>query len=105
MTALKLIVCCGYCLIHCLYLRKHTNKDKPKNIVKYDKYMGGMERTDQMIAKACLKVLKWWEMILFHILTLICLNSYLMYKRNVTNPMSQKFQKTPITNCIKQNNQ
>jgi len=106
MTALKLKDSAVVIVLSTVYTSENIpNKDqvKPKCIVKYDKYMGGVDRTDQMIAhaKACLKVLKWWKKVFFHILTLTCLNSYLMYKGNVTIPMSNRqFRKRLIENMV-----
>ncbi|WAR15686.1 PGBD4-like protein [Mya arenaria] len=70
----------------------HKQKIRPKCVVMYDKFMGGVDRSDQMVAnfRLDLKVLKWWKKVFFHILGLTVLNSYIKYKGNVRNPMTHK---------------
>jgi len=71
---------------------RHKDTVKPKCVKMYNKYMGGVDRTDQMVAnaKSQMKTLKWWKKLFFHIISLSVLNSYIKYKGNVQRPMSNR---------------
>ena len=76
---------------------------RPKVVVKYDKFMGGVDRSDQMVAnsKVDLKTLKWWKKVFFHVLSIAVLNSYIMYKENVQRPVSFRvFRKKLIAQLV-----
>lgn len=68
--------------------------NKPKVIVDYNKYMGGVDRADSYSASYCFlwKSLKWWRKLFFWWLELCSVNAYLLYK------ITQRRQnKRPIT--------
>lgn len=54
---------------------------KPVAILDYDKYMGAVDRCDQMISYPTFKrrTLKWWKKVFFYLLMLATLNVYLLY--------------------------
>lgn len=62
--------------------RDQTPLRKPEVVVNYDKYMGGVDRADQMISYSTFhfRTLKWWKRVIFHVLSLAVLNAYLLYK-------------------------
>ena len=55
---------------------------RPSLVVTYDKYMGGVDHSDQMVSYATFnsRTLKWWKRVFFHVVSLAVLNSYLVYK-------------------------
>lgn len=55
---------------------------RPEVVVNYDKFMGGVDRSDQMVSYATFsaRTLKWWKRVIFHVLSLAVLNSYILYK-------------------------
>ena len=66
---------------------------RPACIVDYDKYMGAVDRCDQMIAYPAFKgrTLKWWKKVFYHLLMMATLNAYLLYKENCA-----KWRKKPV---------
>ena len=51
---------------------------KPSLIVKYNKYMGGVDQSDQMLSYCGLshRLMKWWRRAFFH---LFIVNAYILY--------------------------
>ncbi len=47
---------------------------KPSIVVNYDKYMGGVDRSDQMVSYATFnaRTLKWWKRVTFHVQSNLC---------------------------------
>ena len=70
---------------------------RPACIVEYDKYMGAVDRCDQMITYPAFKrrTLKWWKKVFFHLLMMATLNAYLLYKEHCA-----KWQKKPVLHRI-----
>jgi hypothetical protein len=66
---------------------------KPEVILNYNKFMGGVDRADQLGSIHCFlrKTLKWWRKIFFWGIEVSSLNSYILYKadckHNDTKPM------------------
>lgn len=60
---------------------------KPDCVVSYNKYMGAVDRCDQMVAYGSFerRTLKWWKKVFFHIIGLAVVNSYLLYKMRTQN--------------------
>ena len=58
---------------------------KPAVVIKYDKNMGGVDHSDQMVSYATFSswTLKWWKRVIFHFISLATLNAYLLYKERV----------------------
>jgi hypothetical protein len=55
---------------------------KPQIISEYNKYMGGVDRNDQMMKYECFnrRSLKWWKKVFFHLLGIAMCNAYIIYK-------------------------
>lgn len=58
--------------------------EKPKCIVDYNKNMGGVDRTDQLLEpfKVARKCMKWYKKLAMHLMQLSLLNSFLLYKKD-----------------------
>ncbi len=60
---------------------------KPKAIEEYNQYMGGVDRSDQLVTyygfRHCSK--KWWKRAFFHLMELAMVNAYLLYRHNTPN--------------------
>ena len=63
---------------------------KPIAVELYTKYMGGVDRADQLISYYLHlhRSLKWWKKIFFHLLETSFWNSYIIYKASVDKPLS-----------------
>ena len=89
-----------------VYLETATMKDtgrerrgervkKPNVVMEYDKYMGGVDRADQMLNYTPFrgKTVKRWKRVFFHVVNICVMNSYLMYKSATAQPITgRKFQ-------------
>ena len=79
---------------------------RPSLVVSYDKYMGGVDRSDQMVSYATFnsRTLKWWKRVFFHVLSLSVLNSYLLYKfvtsGESTTMLHPNFRKKLVQNLV-----
>ncbi|XP_052269913.1 piggyBac transposable element-derived protein 4-like [Dreissena polymorpha] len=76
---------------------------KPKMVIAYDKFMGGVDRADQMVSnsRSNIRTMKWWKKVFFHVLSLTVLNSYIAYKHNSIHPMSHSsFRKKLVSQLI-----
>ena len=62
---------------------------KPKAIVEYNKYMGGVDRADQFLSyyRFSHRTVKWWRRAFFFLLDMAVVNSYVLYTFN--NPNSK----------------
>ncbi|XP_045459219.1 piggyBac transposable element-derived protein 4-like [Melitaea cinxia] len=60
-------------------------KMKPKEVDKYNKYMSGVDRSDQIINyySSPRKTIRWYKKVLFHIVDTAVWNSYYIYKKYV----------------------
>ncbi|XP_005104947.1 piggyBac transposable element-derived protein 4-like [Aplysia californica] len=56
--------------------------DKFKAVIDYNKYMGAVDRSDQMVQYSSFKrrTMKWWKKLFFHLFMPAELNVYLLYK-------------------------
>ena len=84
-----------------------ANIMKPDMVLKYNKYMGGVDRSDQMIAYTnnIVKSFKWWKKVIFHVLAVAVLDSYILFKSD--NPNSnvthRSFRKKLVNELIENN--
>jgi len=57
---------------------------KPKVIEEYNQYMGGVDKSDQLVTyygfRRCSK--KWWKQAFFHLMELTMVNAYILYCYN-----------------------
>ena len=84
---------------------------KPVAILDYDKYMGAVDRCDQMISYPAFKrrTLKWWKKVFFHLLMLATLNAYLLYsefcrKKNRKPVLHRVFRRQVAKSLISETN-
>ena len=58
---------------------------KPTVIQDYNKYMGGVDQSDQMLSYYGFshRTIKWWRRAFFHLLDLSIVNAYILYKQQV----------------------
>lgn len=59
-----------------------TEKSKPLEIVNYNKFMGGVDRSDQMTSyySSPRKTIRWYKKVIFHMLDLAVYNTFMLYK-------------------------
>ena len=81
-------------------------KQKPKCIVEYNKHMGGVDRTDQLLEpfKVARKSLKWYKKLAFHLMQLSLLNSFLLYKKDGGRKLLLDFQRNVIASLLFEEN-
>jgi len=53
----------------------------------YNKYMNGVDRSDQMVSYYALrqKTMKWWKRLIFHVFNVAVVNAYILYKEYTGN--------------------
>ena len=77
---------------------------RPEVVLNYDKYMGGVDRSDQMLSYSTFqeKTLKWWKRVTFHVISLTILNSYIVYKEVTADrvPMLQRLFIKKLTHIV-----
>lgn len=63
--------------------RRGAEKEKPLAICEYNKYMGGVDRQDQLMAyyPATRKTLRWYKKLSIHVLLLLLLNSHIIFNK------------------------
>ncbi|XP_039315091.1 piggyBac transposable element-derived protein 4 [Solenopsis invicta] len=70
--------------------RRNRSRTKPAPIYYYNKYMGGVDRQDQLNAyyPSHNKTVRWYKKLGIHFIQLMVLNSHLLYKQYSGNKMS-----------------
>lgn len=65
---------------------------KPDCVLSYNRYMGAVDRCDQMVVNGCFdrRTLKWWKKVFFHVIGLAVVNAYLLYKKQTQNAVQQR---------------
>lgn len=55
---------------------------RPRLVNQYNKYMGGVDRADQLLSYSPFKVktLKWWKRVWFHMVNVALTNSFILYR-------------------------
>ena len=55
---------------------------KPEIVHTYNKHMGGVDNNDQLMQYSAFsrQTLKWWKKVLFRLLNLAMVNSFILYK-------------------------
>ena len=76
--------------------------EKPKCIVDYNKYMGGVDRTDQLLErfKVARKCMKWYKKLALQLIQLSLLNSFLLYKKDGARKLLLDFQRSVIASLL-----
>ena len=59
----------------------------PQLVGVYNKYMNGVDRSDQMVSYYALrqKTMKWWKRLIFHVLNVAVVNAFVLYKEYTKN--------------------
>lgn len=62
-------------------------REKPEDVVIYNKFMSGIDRSDQMVSyySSPRKSLRWYKKVFFHLIDLIVWNSFYIYKKYCKN--------------------
>ncbi|XP_071129298.1 piggyBac transposable element-derived protein 4-like [Mytilus edulis] len=78
---------------------------KPSVVNYYNKYMGGVDRSDQMITyiNSVVKSFKWWKKVIFHVLAIAVLDAYTLYKADHPNITHKAFRRQLITELVSNN--
>ncbi|XP_022780491.1 piggyBac transposable element-derived protein 4-like [Stylophora pistillata] len=65
---------------------------KPEINHDYNKFIGAVDRCDQMVAYSCFRrrTMKWWKKVFFHLFSLSSLNAYILYKQRTRSPVLQR---------------
>jgi len=67
---------------------------KHEIVHEYNKYIGAVDRFDQMVAYSCFRrrTMKWyrWKKVFFHLFSLSVLNSYTLYKERIRSRLLQR---------------
>jgi hypothetical protein len=65
---------------------------KPALIQEYNKYMSGVDRSDQLLSNysVWIKSMRWWKTLFFHLIDIACVNSCILFKL-----MMKKFPDAP----------
>lgn len=69
---------------------RDREKQKPNPIYQYNKFMGGVDRQDQLMAyyPCDRKSLRWYTKLGLHVLQMLMLNSFLLFKKFTKSKMS-----------------
>ena len=59
---------------------------QPKVIANYNKYMNGVDRSDQILATNTVlrKTMKWWKTMVFHLIDMAVVNGFILFKEHQT---------------------
>ena len=59
---------------------------QPKVIANYNKYMNGVDHSDQILATNTVlrKTMKWWKTLVFHLIDMAVVNSFILFKEHQT---------------------
>ena len=70
--------------------RRGSVKQKPVVVDRYNQHMGGVDKADQYSAYYSFskRSVKWWKKLMFWLLEVAIVNSYILYKATVDNPLS-----------------
>lgn len=85
--------------------KRGDKKKKPLPIIKYNDYMSGVDRQDQLLSYyPCeRKTLRWYKKVGIHILQQLLLNSYLLYCQNERKIPFYNFRLNIIRSLLKKN--
>ena len=87
--------------------RRHRNQrhTKPTCIADYNKYMGGVDHTDQLLKpyEVPRKTLKWYKKVAIHFMQLSMLNSFIVYQKGGGQKPFLGYQREVIARLIFEN--
>ena len=66
--------------------------EKPLAVVKYNQYMGGVDRTDQLLSyyEYSHRTIKWWKRAFFFLFDMAVVNAYLLYLPDKQSRLSHR---------------
>ena len=88
--------------------RRRHQVNKPKAVLEYNSYMGGVDRVDQMIQTydVVRKSLKWYRKIVIHLLQIAMMNAWIIYVKEVDRNMTfLKFQRVVVSSLVFEGNE
>ena len=61
--------------------------DQPRTIDRYNKYMNGVDRSDQLIGtnNVMRKCLRWWKTLFFHLIDIAIVNGFILFQEHQAN--------------------
>lgn len=67
--------------------QRGNKRMKPKEVVRYNQHMSGIDRADQMISyySSPRKSIRWYKKVLFHMLDVAVWNAFYLFKKYVKN--------------------
>ena len=86
---------------------KHEQKPKPICITDYNKFMGCVDRSDQMLSYMCMRrrTVKWYKKVMLHLFDLVELQAYLLYKQKSSQPVKHRvFRRDLVTQIVQSTN-
>lgn len=86
--------------------KTYINVERPNAVAVYNKYMGGVDMCDRMVAHYPHKTKnkKFYLRIFFHFMNVALVNSWILYKQKTKNSMSFLQFKSEIANSLLENN-
>ena len=84
-------------------MRRGEKVRKPRVVMEYDRYMGTVDRANQMLNYTPIprNTVKWWKRVFLHVVNICVMNSYLMYKAVTPQPViGRKFQRELVEDMI-----
>lgn len=82
--------------------RNGIEKEKPLPIAMYNKYMGGVDKQDQLMAyyPVIRKTLRWYKKLAIHIFQLLLINSHILYNKYHEKMTLSRFRMSVIANLL-----
>nr|CAH7720594.1 unnamed protein product [Callosobruchus chinensis] len=71
----------------CRKTRNHVMIARPQSVAVYNAYMGGLDLLDSMLGyyRIQIRSKKWYMRVFFHFLDMICVNCWILWRRNLKN--------------------
>lgn len=71
----------------CRKSKTHVQIPRPQSIAVYNAYMGGVDLLDSMLGyyRISIRSKKWYIRVFFHFIDMICVNSWILWRRNLKN--------------------
>ena len=75
---------------------------QPKAIEQYNKYMNGVDLSDQLLSKhnVLRKCVRWWKTLFFHMIDIAAVNSYILFQLHRANNLDNAALKRPANYCL-----
>ena len=75
---------------------------QPKAIEQYNKYMNGVDLSDQLLSKhnVLRKCVRWWKTLFFHMIDIAAVNSYILFQLHKANNLDNAALKRPANYSV-----